>query len=61
MRVQKSPPEYAKQADKFLSSLDKKTEQRIKKVLKKFLSGILKKEYDYGFNIGNQSPVQLFK
>ena len=30
MKVQNLPPEYSKQADKYLSSLDRKTEQRLK-------------------------------
>ena len=39
MRVQKLPPEYSKQADKYLSGLDKKTEQRIKEGIEKIPDG----------------------
>ena len=35
MKVQKLPPEYSKQADKYLNDLDKKTEQRIKESIEK--------------------------
>ena len=41
MRVQKLPPEYSKQADKYLSGLDKKTEQRLKDSIEKYLTEIL--------------------
>ena len=39
MRVQKSPPEYSKQADKYLDDLDQKTEQRLKDGIEKIPQG----------------------
>ena len=39
MRVQGQPPEYSKQADKYLHGLDKKTEQRIKNAIEKIPEG----------------------
>ena len=39
MRVQKLPPEYSKQADKYLKDLDKKTERRIKDGIEKIPAG----------------------
>ena len=39
MKAQTLPPEYSKQADKFLHGLDKKTEQRIKDGIEKIPSG----------------------
>jgi hypothetical protein len=35
VRIQKLPPEYSKQADKYLNSLEKKTEQRLKEGIEK--------------------------
>ena len=39
MKVQKLPPEYSKQADKFLSNLDRKAEQRVKVGIEKIPDG----------------------
>ena len=39
MRVQKMPPEYSKQADKYLDSLDKTAEQRLKEGIEKIPHG----------------------
>jgi len=39
MRTQTIPPEYSKQADKYLLSLDKKSEQRIKNSIEKIPMG----------------------
>ena len=39
MRVQRLPPEYSKQADKYLSGLDKKTELRLKDSIEKIPDG----------------------
>ena len=39
MKIQKLPPEYSKQADKFLSGIDKKSEQRIKVGIEKIPNG----------------------
>ena len=39
MREQKLPPEYSKQADKYLAGLDRKTEQRIKRGIEKIPAG----------------------
>jgi len=39
LKAQTLPPEYSKQADKFLHGLDKKTEQRIKDGIEKIPSG----------------------
>ena len=39
MRVQKLPPEYSKQAGKYLESLDKKTQQRLKDGIEKIPAG----------------------
>ena len=39
MKQQNLPPEYSKQADKFLSGLDIKTEQRLKKGIEKIPEG----------------------
>ena len=39
LRVQSLPPEYSKQADKFLAGLDQKTEQRIKEKIEKIPEG----------------------
>jgi len=42
MRKQKSPPEYSKQTDKFLDSLDKKAEQRLRYGIEKIPLGDIK-------------------
>ena len=39
MRTQKLPPEYSKQADKYLDGLDQKTEQRLKDGIEKIPQG----------------------
>jgi len=39
LKIQKLPPEYSKQADRYLNSLDKKTEQRIKVGIEKIPKG----------------------
>ena len=39
MRIQKLPPEYSKQADKYLDSLDQKTEQRLKDGIERIPQG----------------------
>ena len=39
MRFQKLPPEYSKQADKYLNSLDRKMEQKLKDSIEKIPSG----------------------
>ena len=39
LREQKLPPEYSRQADKFLQSLDKKTEQRLRAGIEKIPLG----------------------
>jgi len=39
LRQQKLPPEYSKQADKFLNSLDRKAEQRLKIGIEKIPEG----------------------
>ena len=39
MRIQKLPPEYSKQADKYLDGLDQKTEQRLKDGIEKIPQG----------------------
>ena len=39
MKVQKLPPEYSKQAGKYLESLDKKTQQRLKDGIEKIPAG----------------------
>ncbi|MCL2405310.1 MAG: type II toxin-antitoxin system RelE/ParE family toxin [Defluviitaleaceae bacterium] len=43
MRVQKQPPEYSKQAKKYLESLDAKNQQRIKKSIEKIPDGDIRK------------------
>ena len=39
MKVQKKPPEYSNQAAKFVESLDKKTQQRLKDGIEKIPDG----------------------
>ena len=39
MKVQKVPPEYSKQAAKFIESLDKKTQQSLKDGIEKIPDG----------------------
>jgi mRNA interferase RelE/StbE len=39
LKIQKLPPEYSKQADKYLSGLDRKTEQRLKDGIEKIPNG----------------------
>ena len=39
MRVQRLPPEYSKQAAKYIESLDKKTQQRLKDGIEKIPAG----------------------
>jgi len=39
MKEQRSDPEYTKQADKYLSGLDKKSEERLKKAIEKIPVG----------------------
>ena len=39
MRVQKLPPEYSKQAAKYVESSDKKTQQRLKYGIEKIPAG----------------------
>ncbi|MCL2056456.1 MAG: type II toxin-antitoxin system RelE/ParE family toxin [Oscillospiraceae bacterium] len=39
MKSQKLTPEYSKQADKYLSSLDSKSEQRLKKGIERIPAG----------------------
>jgi hypothetical protein len=73
MKTQKAPPEYSKQADKFLIALDRKTEQRIKRGIEDIPNGDIipykaaagyfkhtRKGYKYGLSSGNPRIIQIF-